>query len=665
MRIRFTAAGTRDRKRENAMGIIYFDICSIPLFLIILFICYSRKMTKGSANRLFILLVLLSLFSAAADLCMELSNNSVPLNAAGRTFCAAATYVYLIVRNATNATLLLFLLALTRTTFLIRKTWARIAFFLPYGCILVMLAQNPFTNSAFTVTAEHGYARGPLMLAFYGVALIYGLAGFVYCIYCRRYLPANNWRALVTVYLLVHLAVLVQYFHPELLLEMFSTAVGEMLITLVIMRPEERMDRTVGMLSRASYQTDIRNILLSGERVQILVIRIPNGAEIRNFLGDYEYSLYISGIADGVRAIRWKHPHHTEVYYERPDTIYLIADEDEPCTENIGALLRSGIGDRIGRYAKMGMRFEPQTCLIRCPDDLNRAEDILSLGHKFPKLARNQTNVLASELVHTETFAVEAHIEEILDRAIRHGGVELHYQPIFDVRTGRFRSAEALARIRDPEYGMISPAVFIPAAETLGFIIPIGDAVLEQAFRFLSAHDPDALGLSSLEVNLSVAQCMESDLPEKIGALQQKYGVDPGRINLEITETTFANISENMVQNVDRLIGMGYSFALDDYGTGYSSIQRVNNIPLKLIKIDKSMLDEASSDNGRKILEHTVRMMQSIGKKTVAEGAETDDAVELLTGMHCDFIQGFRFSRPLPEGEFVRFMEERNGRSDP
>ena len=77
------------------------------------------------------------------------------------------------------------------------------------------------------------------------------------------------------------------------------------------------------------------------------------------------------------------------------------------------------------------------------------------------------------------------------------------------------------------------------------------------------------------------------------------------------------------------------------------------------------MLDEASSDNGRKILEHTVRMMQSIGKKTVAEGAETDDAVALLTGMHCDFIQGFRFSRPLPEGEFVRFMEEHNGRSDP
>ena len=238
----------------------------------------------------------------------------------------------------------------------------------------------------------------------------------------------------------------------------------------------------------------------------------------------------------------------------------------------------------------------------------------------------------------------------------------MYYQPIYDVRSGSFHSAEALARIIDPEYGLIPPSVFIPAAETQGFIIPIGDAVLDQVFRFVSEHDLDALGLSYIEINLSVAQCMQSSLPEKIKALQEKYGVDPGQINLEITETTFENISQIMLENVNELIGMGYSFALDDYGIGYSSIQRVNHLPLKLIKIDKSMLDEVVSANGRMILEHTVRMMQSIDKQLVAEGAETRDEVDMLELMDCDYIQGFYFSKPLPAEEFVRFLEEKNSR---
>ena len=461
--------------------------------------------------------------------------------------------------------------------------------------------------------------------------------------------------------ILEHFAVVIQFLRPELLVEMFCTAAGEMLVMLSIMRPEERMDSDVGMLSWASYQSDLRNILLSGERVQIIVIRMQNCREIRNYLGDHRYNTYISEIADGIRGLHRNRAYGIELYFERPGTIYLIADESR--AEDIDGRLLSEITYQIKHNTAMGVCFEPRTCLIHCPDDLRNAEDIISLGHKFHKIGqRNQAAFLAGEIVRSKTFAIEAHINEILDRAIRENLVEMYYQPIYDVRSGRFHSAEALARIIDPEYGFISPAVFIPAAETDGFIIPIGDVVLDQVFRFVAEHDMDALGLSYIELNLSVAQCMEIDLPEKIQALQERYGVDPRRINLEITETTFENISEVVFENARRLIQMGYSFALDDYGIGYSNIQRVNHLPLKLIKIDKSMLDDISSENGRTILEYSVRMMQSIGKQLVVEGAELRDMVEVLEEMGCDFIQGFYFSRPLPENEFVRFIEKQNNR---
>ena len=643
------------------MKVIYFDICAIPLFLMILIICHTRRMTKGKANQMFVLVVTVSLISAIADLGMEIPNSMLPMSGTGYFICTLSTYLYLAVRNGNNAILLLFLLMLTRTTSLIRKKWVRFAFWLPYMVLLLLLAQNPFTHRVFTITAETGYARGPLMMAIYAIAMVYGLTGLVYCIYCRRYLPANKWAALLTCYLLAHAAVVIQFFHPELLVEMFCTALGEMLIMLSIMRPEERMDSAVGMLSWASYRSDIRNIALSGEHVRIVVIRLLNCLEIRNFVGDHNYNQYLSEVADRIRAVRWTHRHRIEIYFERPGTIYLITDADESGSEDAGERLLAEVGDLIRGHVKMGVCFEPRVCLIRCPEDLQKAEDVISLGHIFLQIdERKQTVFRASDIVHSRTFAMEAHIEEIFDRALKNHNIKMFYQPILDVQSGRFRSAEALARIIDPEYGLISPTVFIPAAETEGYIIPIGDAVLDQVFRFVSEHDLDALGLSCIEINLSVAQCMERSLPEKISALQKKYGVDPGKINLEITETNFEHISEIMFENVNELIRMGYSFALDDYGTGYSSIQRVMHLPLKLIKIDKSMLEEVSTANGRMILDYTMRMMQSIGKLLVVEGAETVDEVEILRSMNCDYIQGFYFSQPLPEEEFIRFLEEQN-----
>ena len=297
-------------------------------------------------------------------------------------------------------------------------------------------------------------------------------------------------------------------------------------------------------------------------------------------------------------------------------------------------------------------------CLIRVPEDLNNADDVISLGHKFYLInSHKQTIYHASDIIYSQNFAIEAHIEDIIDKAIKDGNVKMYYQPIYDVHTGTFHSAEALARIIDPEYGLISPGIFIPAAEAQGLIIPLGDVVMEEVFRFISQNDLEALGLSYIEINLSVAQCMENNLPEKVKALQEKYKIHPEQVNLEITETVFENISEIMMENVKELTRMGYSFALDDYGIGYSSIQRVNHLPLQLIKIDKSMLDEADHENGRIILESTVKMMQNIGKNLVVEGAETFEMVETLKRMSTDYIQGFYFSKPLPEEDFVNFLK--------
>ena len=278
----------RKEKGGTALKIIYFDICSIPLYLLMLNICVTRKMTKGNTNQLFFSLVILSLISASADLGMVFLSRHLPFSGAQCALETALGYIYLAARNTTNAVILLFLLSLMHMTSLIGKRWIKLLYCLPNIVILLLLATNPFTHAVFTVSAETGYARGALMPVIYAMALIYGVGGIAFCFYCKRLIEPKKWAALISMYILTYLAVVIQFFRPALLLEMFFTALSLLVVLFSVMRPEERMDTEVGMLSWASYQSDLRNILLAGEHVQVAVISILNCREIRSYLGDHK-----------------------------------------------------------------------------------------------------------------------------------------------------------------------------------------------------------------------------------------------------------------------------------------------------------------------------------------------------------------------------------------
>jgi EAL domain-containing protein (putative c-di-GMP-specific phosphodiesterase class I) len=207
---------------------------------------------------------------------------------------------------------------------------------------------------------------------------------------------------------------------------------------------------------------------------------------------------------------------------------------------------------------------------------------------------------------------------------------------------------------------MISPAVFIPAAERTGMIELLGMAVIESVFRFMSEHDLKKAGISFIEINLSVAQCVQPQLVQGIQELQDRYGIDPSCVNFEITETMIESIDRVMSDNLNRLLEMGYTLSLDDYGMGFSNVGRVRKLPLRLIKIDKSLVDDMFTEEGSVIIRNTVEMMRGINKQVVMEGVEDREVLDALIAMNCDYIQGFYFSRPLPENTFLEYVMAHN-----
>ncbi len=639
----------------------YFDLCAIPIYLLILHTYFTRKMTKFRSFKMYFMMGVLSLLCAILDILMEFVVNPLPLSRSEVILGTLISFSYKLFRNAGLAIYLVFIFAITKTEHRIASLKNRLILWGPNIIVVILLLQNFFTGNVFSVTMNEGYRRGPLLNVLYGVAIIYMVEGIVYCIYCRRYLEKTKWMALISVYILTAIAVLIQFLIPQLMVEMFSTAIGMLMVMLIVMRPEESIDSRIGIQTFKTFSRDLHNLIQSKEKAILAIIHIPQAENNRNYLGDENYSAFISEITGNMEKYLDTLNHDYQIYFEHPDNIYLVFNsQSRRVEEALDSCLRM---TRI--YLKESSQkeiwFDPQICFIRYPEDMADENEIINLCHRFTLFGgRNQKVFRASEIVNSRDFVIQSNIDEILERAINNEELQMYYQPIFSTRENIFHSAEALARIIDRDYGMISPNVFIPAAERSGAIIPLGERIIEQVFRFISDHDLRKLDIDYIEINLSVAQLLQPDLPGVVKRLQDKYDILPSMINFEITESLLDSMSYVMDGNIKKLSEMGYSFSLDDYGVGYSNIQRLRRLPLSMIKIDKSMVDDIFTQDGGVIIKNTVRMMQGINKKLIMEGAETKETVDLLSSLSCEYIQGFYFSKPLPGEEFIVFLKQNN-----
>ena len=249
-------------------------------------------------------------------------------------------------------------------------------------------------------------------------------------------------------------------------------------------------------------------------------------------------------------------------------------------------------------------------------------------------------------------------IDRIIETALTNHKFSVYYQPIYSVKEERFRSAEALLRLHDEKYGFISPDVFIAAAEKSGAIYKIGEFVLEEVCKFIASDKFAKLGLDYIEINISVVQCMQNNMASTVLDIIRKDNVKPEQINLEITETAASFSQKAMMENLIALNEAGVHFSLDDFGTGYSNMKRIASLPLYLVKLDKSFTDMEGNPRVLIVLENTIQMIKAMNMEIVVEGVETENLVKQFSDLECEYIQGYYYSKPVPQDEFVKFIEE-------
>ncbi len=242
--------------------------------------------------------------------------------------------------------------------------------------------------------------------------------------------------------------------------------------------------------------------------------------------------------------------------------------------------------------------------------------------------------------------------------AIEQGALVLHYQPQVDLASGHVCGVEALVRWPHPERGLIPPDAFIPLAEQTGLIAPLTEWVLAEAIR--QAREWQRAGLLlGASVNLSMWNLHDPALPDRVAALLHAHGLAPAWLRLELTESALMADTDRTMDVLARLAALGVHLAVDDFGSGYSSLSYLKRLPVDELKIDKGFVREMATDEtDRAIVASTVGMGHALGLRVVAEGIEDQATWELLAGMGCDMAQGYYVARPLPPDALVRWLRE-------
>lgn len=296
-----------------------------------------------------------------------------------------------------------------------------------------------------------------------------------------------------------------------------------------------------------------------------------------------------------------------------------------------------------------------------CPDASTRVLELIN----FAEIVRNRTKEAGKDSIQyfdsrqmTELLR-NINIENKLRRAVVDFSFQMYYQPQFEVKSGDLRGVEALIRWRDPEEGMISPALFIPLAEKNGTIVPIGQWVVEDSIRTYSEWRKNYDRSFILSVNISAIQYKRDDFVDKIVSVIEKYDMNPSDLELEITETALIDNYGDINEKLNALRDYGVRISMDDFGTGYSSLSYLKSLPIDTLKIDKTFVDTVLEDNNTNIIvESIMTMVQRLGLETVAEGVETREQLEYLKKIKCDNIQGFLLGKPQSKEDIERLLGE-------
>ncbi len=417
-------------------------------------------------------------------------------------------------------------------------------------------------------------------------------------------------------------------------------------------------DRLTGVYSRDYFDLESRKIVDSNPNIPFVIIELDiNRLTVIN-------ELY--GVSEGDNVLKYMGNTLTDVFSEVENAMYARIQAD------LFAVLCPYDKVKINEYIEsieaamhkysllLNIDILLSFGIYKCIDrelDMQIQRDRAKLALKTVK--GNYINHVAyyDSSMH-DKMAVEQGVIENMAAALENKEFVVFYQPKHSLDDDSIIGAEALVRWKDPKKGMISPGLFIPIFESNGFIMKLDFYVWEETCKFIRKSLDAGINIKPVSVNISRINLYNPALVSDIIGLAKKYDIPPEMMELEFTESAYTDNPQLMLQTMAELQDAGFKVEMDDFGSGYSSLNMLKDVPVDVLKIDLNFLSKTSnSEKAITIMSSVVRMAKWLGIPSIVEGVETNEQINYLKSIGCTTVQGYFFSKPLPEDEFVKYID--------
>lgn len=532
-----------------------------------------------------------------------------------------------------------------------KKLWF---FLIPAGLYVLVVLTNLLTGWVFTidVTATDGiFKHGILFVGFYVVTGFYMVLTGVSLYVLRKKIEQPLVFSMLFSICFSAIMLTIQIFNPEILLTGLAISLSCWANYEHLATASDMVDKTSGVYNYNAFLNYLKEDINFAKKQYVIVCNISGITEINAKLGILtgnhiykEIGNFFNSLNGGKLWVFRLHSSRFVLVFAQEMALKMALDDIESRFDSSWKTEDATFDlNATGYYVKGDIHAKSASEFF----------DYLTALDTRIKGDANQDFVAVDQSVIEDISRIKD-VETCLKKAIERdfNGFEMHYQPIYQILTDKFNHSEALIRFTDEKLGKIAPSEFIPIAESCGLAQRIDRYVLNSCCEFLKKNE----NIEFIDINISASEFFSNPSKEFIKIVKE-YGVDPKRICLEVTETSTIAYPEIFEEFMEDMIKEGFTFAIDDFGTGYSNISRIVTKNFGLVKLDKSFL--TTDKKMEQVLYAVVQLLHKLGIPIVIEGVETQEQYESMRDLGIEYIQGYYFSKALPEGEFIDFLAKK------
>lgn len=625
-----------------------FDIITIIISCFMLINFSTHKKIPLTQNKIYILLVCVNMLSALFNTLYAgifLLNPDIPF------FPELFITGYFISHLLCAPLMMIYIFSFAISFKEISKS-ARAAISMPVALGELLVLTNPFTHIVFGFNEEHIYIRN------FGIWIVYAIAGFyfvyiiIWIIRHKNKMLASYRNHLILLICFSLLSIAFQYFYPKQLVESCATAICLLVQFLTIQNPHECFDNSSGAFNHRTFILLIGSEYAAEKEFAVIVLVFDDLSAIDSAFGAQQMGVAESEIVSFLGSIDKK-----SLVYRMDSRVFClkIPYMEKEKTENYVNLIHSRFA-RSWKIEDGETIMSARTCLIYCPADAKTADELAEIISCSSRRKTGMQINYASD-INLALFRRERYIESIIANVFKENSLEIIYIPVYSFKKNRIVFAEASLRIYDKELGYISAEEFLHIAESTKAIIKIGEYMFDKVCRFIADGRLLERGIEVVSLRISAVQWMHPELVSRFGEIKRKYNIPNSSICFNVAENVVASTKDSFAENILTLSSDGVRFCLSEYGTGFTNISYVYDLPFDFIKIDKNVTNDSIINKKAYLtLESTMQLIKELGMDTMIDGVDDEQMFNTVSDMPCDFAQGRFFSRAFNELEFIDFI---------